>query len=81
MSGGRIGFGSRPVVAEPTPDAWVRRGEASPAKAEIYTARLTVDITPELRGRIKVAAFRRGVTMAVLLRELLETRFAEEERS
>ncbi|MFP5516730.1 plasmid segregation centromere-binding protein ParG [Azospirillum oryzae] len=80
MSGGRIGFGARPVVPEPTPDAWVRRGEASPAKAELYTARLTVDITPELRGRIKIAAFRRGVTMAVLLRELLETSFAGEER-
>jgi len=25
---------------------------------------LTIDITPELRGRIKVAAFGRGVTVA-----------------
>ena len=39
------------------------------------TARLTIDITPELRGRIKVAAFRRGVTVAVMLRELLVREF------
>lgn len=75
MTGGRIGFGTRPDA----PDAWVRRGEGGPAKAEVYTARLTVDITPELRGRIRIAAFRRGVTMAVLLREVLEARFAGEE--
>lgn len=74
MTEERIGFGVRPGV----PDAWVRRGEGAPSKADIYTARLTVDITPELRGRIKVAAFHRGVTMAVLLRELLEARFAGE---
>ncbi len=75
MSGERIGFGARPGAH----DAWVRRGEGGPAKAEVYTARLTVDITPELRGRIRIAAFRRGVTMAALLREVLEARFAGEE--
>ncbi|WP_194911190.1 chromosome partitioning protein ParB [Azospirillum sp. INR13] len=77
MSGERIGFGARPGA----PDAWVRRGEGRPAKAEVYTARLTVDITPELRGRIRIAAFRRGVTMAALLREVLEARFAGEEEA
>ncbi len=77
MSGARIGFGARPGASE----AWVRPGVSElPAKAERYTARLTVDITPELRGRIKIAAFRQGVTMAVLLRELLEARFAGEDR-
>jgi hypothetical protein len=57
----------------------VRRGDgpATP-KADLYTARLTVDVTPELRGRIRIAAFRRGVTMAVLLRELLDGAFPEE---
>ncbi|CAO3425520.1 ribbon-helix-helix protein [Azospirillum doebereinerae] len=76
MTGERIGFGARPGA----PETWVRRGEGAPSKAEVYTARLTVDITPELRGRIKVAAFRRGVTMAVMLRELLEARFAGEDQ-
>jgi hypothetical protein len=40
-----------------------------------FTARLTIDITPELRGRIKVAAFRRGITVADMLRELLAREF------
>jgi len=32
-------------------------------------------MTPELRGRIKVAAFRRGVTVADMLRDLLAREF------
>jgi hypothetical protein len=45
------------------------------AKADCFTARLTIDVTPELRGRIKVAAFGRGITVAEMLRELLEREF------
>ena len=33
--------------------------------------RLTIDVTSELRGRIKVSGFQRGVTVADMLRELL----------
>ena len=40
-----------------------------------FTARLTIDVTPALRGRIKVAAFRRGVTVADMLRDLLAREF------
>jgi hypothetical protein len=47
------------------------------AKASIYTARLTIDVTPVLRGRIKVVAFQRGVTAVEMLRELLEREFPE----
>ena len=47
--------------------------------AAIYTARLTIDITPDLRGRIKVAAFSRGVTVADMLRELLGREYPEPE--
>ena len=64
------GFAARPVDAE----TWIKVGEAPSAHgraAAIYTARLTIDITPDLRGRIKVAAFSRGVTVADMLRELL----------
>lgn len=43
----------------------------------LYTAWLTVDITPSLRGRIKIAAFRRGVTGADMLRELLAREFPD----
>ncbi len=70
----KSGFASRPG----NPDSWVRAADA-PATGktvtEAFTARLTIDITTELRGRIKVAAFRRGVTVAVMLRELLVREF------
>ena len=46
-------------------------------KPEVYTARLTIDITPDLRGRIKVIAFRRCVTVADMLRELLLLEFPD----
>ena len=63
------------------PEAWVSAPEpvTAPAdsKADIYTARLTVDVTPALRGRIKVAAFTRGLTVADMLRAMLEQAFPE----
>ena len=46
--------------------------------AHWYTARLTLDITPALRARIKVSAFTQGVTVADLLRGLLEREFPPE---
>lgn len=70
----RARFVSRPG----DPDSWIRATDAPlPGKGTgaAFTARLTIDITPELRGRIKVAAFRRGVTVAVMLRELLVREF------
>ena len=74
----KSGFASRPG----NPDSWVRAAD-TPATgkmaAEAFTARLTIDITPELRGRIKVAAFRRGVTVAVMLRALLDSQFPHTE--
>ena len=76
MNGGKIAraFASRPGGA----DRWVKAPEPRPAgntESDRFSARLTIDITPELRGRIKVAAFRRGVTVAVMLRELLVREF------
>jgi hypothetical protein len=44
-------------------------------RAQHFTARLTIDVTPDLRGRIKVAAFRRGITVAEMLRDLLSREF------
>ncbi|WP_374628904.1 hypothetical protein [Pannonibacter indicus] len=70
----KSGFASRPG----NHDSWVRAADPPPTgktATEAFTARLTIDITPELRGRIKVAAFRRGVTVAVMLRELLVREF------
>ena len=68
------GFAKRPS----NPDDWVRTPGADRAASQMqneYTARLTVDVTPELRGRIKIAAFRRGLTAADMLRTLLEREF------
>ena len=78
MSSKRIGISSRPPV-DPAAHAWVREGASGDVdalpKAEVYTARLSVDVSAELRGRIKVLAFRRGLTVADMLRELLEREY------
>jgi hypothetical protein len=68
------GFTSRPGDAE----RWIKVSDTPPRHTEdaaAFTARLTIDITPELRGRIKVTAFQRGVTVADMLRELLAREF------
>ncbi len=70
----RRGFAARPT----DPDTWIKAADvrASGAPdASSFTARLTIDITPELRGRIKIVAFQRGVTVAEMLRELLAREF------
>ena len=82
MSNKRIPIGNRPV-ADPTAETWVRQGDgaangSTTRRADLYTARLTIDVTPALRGRIKVAAFRQGVTVADLLRALLEREFPDQ---
>ena len=71
---GKPGFVSRPIDAE----SWIRTAKTQPdgkSADSAFTARLTIDITPELRGRIKVAAFRRGITVAEMLRDLLAREF------
>ena len=81
MTGRRIAIGAKPGMEA---ESWVRRGEdrthGHSVKANPHTARLTVDVTPALRGRIKVAAFRTGVTVAELVRELLEESFPDAEK-
>ena len=69
-------FAARPSDAE----AWVREPESPPSRAaepSLYTARLTIDVTPGQRSRIKVAAFQRGLTVAEMLRALLAREFPE----
>jgi hypothetical protein len=58
-------------------ERWIDTGQDSTtaSKAETFSARLTIDVTPALRGRIKVAAFERDVTVAEMLRGLLEEQF------
>lgn len=69
----RRGFAARPSDA----DRWIRspdRGDARPL-AETFPARLTIDVSAEMRGRIKIAAFQRGQTVADMLRALFEREF------
>jgi hypothetical protein len=40
-------------------------------KRNAFSARLTIDVTPDLRARIKITAFERDVTVAYMLRLLL----------
>jgi hypothetical protein len=79
MSGARKrAFAARPGDAE----AWVRTPESTATRdsdAGRFTARLTIDVTPEQRGRIKVAAFQRGLTVADMLRGLLAREFPEKD--
>ena len=68
---------ARPGDAE----SWVRAPEPSvgrPPAAE-FTARLTIDVTPALSGRTKIAAFQRGLTVAHMLRALLDRKFPQRE--
>lgn len=72
------GFAARPA----DPDHWIKAAEPAPAepvsppsKDGGFTARLTIDVTPDLRGRIKIAAFQRGVTVADMLRVVLAHEF------
>ncbi|MFK3664173.1 hypothetical protein ACI2JN_02825 [Ochrobactrum teleogrylli] len=70
------GFVQRPA----DPDGWIKAADTPPPRngaAVTFSARLTIDITPELRGRIKIAAFSRGVTVADMLRQLLEREFPD----
>ncbi|MBB4303138.1 hypothetical protein GGD81_002181 [Rhodobium orientis] len=69
------GFAARPS----DPEHWIKSPGRATAERPGYTARLTIDITPELRGRIKIAAFERGVTVADMLRDLLAREFPEPE--
>jgi len=69
----RRGFAARPA----DPEHWIKAADTPlrDANAAGFTARLTIDVTPALRGRIKIAAFQRGITVADMLRELLAREF------
>ena len=71
----RRGFASRPA----DPEHWIKAADVPPrdVHAAGFTARLTIDVTPELRGRIKIVAFQRGVTVADMLRDLLSREFPQ----
>ncbi|MPZ41193.1 MAG: hypothetical protein GEU95_24725 [Rhizobiales bacterium] len=74
----------RAFTARPAdPESWVKSPDPRPERsgdAANFSARLTIDVTPDLRGQIKIAAFQRGVTVADMLRELLAREFPPAER-
>jgi len=69
----------RAFIARPAdPKCWIKTPEprsSGNGDAAAFTARLTIDITPDMRGRIKVVAFQRGLTVADMLRDLLAREF------
>ena len=69
----RRGFAARPA----NPEQWIKAADAPSRSGDGpgFTARLTIDVTPEQRARIKIAAFRRSVTVADMLRDLLAREF------
>lgn len=69
----RKSFASRPA----DPERWIKAAnrKSIPETANVFTARLTIDVTPDQRARIKIAAFQRGVTVADMLRDLLARDF------
>ena len=75
----------REFAARPTdPPDWIKAADqlpsvspSGPSSAPGFTARLTIDVTPNLRARIKIAAFQRGITVADMLRELLAREFPQ----
>jgi len=74
VSGKRFSLSSKPV-RDSVAESWVKGEGEQSSSANRLTARLTIDVTPALRGRIKILAFERGTTVAVMLRELLEREF------
>ena len=67
-------FAARPA----DPESWIKAPDRHAPRgqpAEDFSARLTIDVTPAMRGRIKVAAFQRDITVADMLRDLLAREF------
>lgn len=70
----RRAFASRPA----DPESWIKSPDRQAQRVQPeadFSARLTIDVTSDMRGRIKIAAFQRGQTVADMLRALLEREF------
>ena len=68
------GFASRPR----DPESWIKAPDRQTLRTQPvddFSARLTIDVTVDMRGRIKIAAFQRGQTVADMLRALFEREF------
>jgi len=70
----RRGFATRPA----DPESWIKAPDRQAQRSQLdadFSARLTIDVTVDMRGRIKIAAFQRGQTVADMLRALFEREF------
>ena len=68
------GFATRPGTAE----RWIRQQARGPVEgAAMFSARLTIDVTPAMRRRLKLAAVTRGTTIADLMRTLIDEHFPD----
>jgi hypothetical protein len=73
-AGPRSRFAARPGDAE----RWIKAPDpAISPTAPARTARLTIDVAPVLRRRLKLAALQRGQTVADMLRALMEREFPD----
>ncbi len=69
------GFAARPGAA----DRWIKAAEpVALPPSDAFTARLTIDVTPDTRRRLKRAALDRGTTLADLVRALIDRELAGE---
>ncbi len=69
-----VNFATRPGAAE----RWIRTPTAAPQQGEAFSARLTIDVTPAVRRRLKLAAVTRGTTVADLMRALIDQHFPDD---
>jgi hypothetical protein len=67
------GFATRPGAAE----RWIRQPVPNASAAAPFSARLTIDVTPAMRQRLKLAAVTRGTTVADLMRALINAHFPD----
>jgi predicted HicB family RNase H-like nuclease len=68
-----VEFAMPPTPA--TPDDWVAARPETPTRPQEPTKRLTLDIPASLHRRLKVGCAERGITVAELVREMLDERF------
>ncbi len=68
------GFATRPGATE----RWINAGPtATPMSADAFSARLTIDVTPAMRQRLKLAAIAQNKTLADLMRALIDQHFPD----
>ncbi|HRO01306.1 MAG TPA: hypothetical protein PLX43_07350 [Nitrobacter sp.] len=73
-------FGRSSPVGPAHLGVWIKAGEAPPTRegaATVHAVRLTIEVTPEMRGHIGMAAVIHGIIAADMLRELLAREFPD----